>query len=490
MGSESHKLSEPTQYINGLLDKLYIGGKFIDPAGQQKFPITNPATEEVIGSVVMASEVDVDHAVTTARRAFNTFGRTTPAERVELLQNILDKYDAYAEEFAQSMTLEMGTPIKFSREVQVPIAKEHIALNIKVLQSFETSAEHGPTIIRKEPIGVCGLITPWNWPMLQVITKVAPAIAAGCTIILKPSEYSSISAMLFAQVLDEAGVPSGVFNLLTGDGATTGTAISIHPDIDMISFTGSTRAGVLVAKNAADTVKRVHQELGGKSANIILEDADLKQAVTKGVAGCYLNNGQSCSAPTRMLVPAHLQNQAVEIAKSAAEADIVGSPQDELTTIGPVVNAVQQDRIFKLIQSGIDEGAKLITGGVGNPNGLLKGFYVRPTVFSEVTQEMSIAHEEIFGPVLSIHPYDDVDQAIEMANDSFYGLAAYVQTADVERGRDIATRLRVGNVYINYPSGDLAAPFGGYKRSGNGREYGEWGLEAFLEVKAIFDDAA
>lgn len=477
------------------LNKLYIDGSFIDPTGQNHLPLVNPATEETIGSVSVSSETDVDHAVVSAKKAFNTFRQTSREERLALLRRILEAYNAHAEEFAQCMTLEMGTPISFSRGVQVPIAASHIKENIYVLKSFKSETNNRATKIRREPIGVCGLITPWNWPMLQVITKVAPAIAAGCTVVLKPSEYSPLSAMLFARVMDEAGVPAGVFNVLNGDGATTGTAISTHPEIDMVSFTGSTRAGILVAKNAADSVKRVHQELGGKSANIVLEDVDLEQAITKGVAGCYLNNGQSCSAPTRMFVPKHLQSQASEIAKSAAEANVVGSPNSESTTIGPVVNVLQQERVNKLIQSGIDEGAKLITGGVGRPDGLNSGFYIRPTVFAEVTQEMTIAREEIFGPVLSIHPYDDVEQAVDMANDSHYGLAAYVQSADKKRAREIASELQVGDVYINYPTGDqsapfgdLSSPFGGYKRSGNGREYGEWGFEAFLEVKAVFED--
>jgi len=481
---------EMIQIFNGLNNAFYIDGKFVDPVGRERVSIVNPATEEHIGEIAIASETDVDHAVNSARNAFKTYGRSSRDDRIALLESILKAYDAHAEEFAQCMTLEMGTPITFSRDVQVAIGHAHIQVNIDVLKSFEETSRIGKTKLVREPIGVCGLITPWNWPNLQVITKVAPAIAAGCTVVLKPSEFSSISAMLFSKMMDEAGVPAGVFNMLTGDGATTGTAISTHPLVDMVSFTGSTRAGVLVAKNAADTVKRVHQELGGKSANIILEDADLEAAVSKGVAACYLNNGQSCSAPTRMFVPKRLLEQAEAIAKKTAESFVVGSPYDEKTEYGPVVNAKQHEHVTKLIQSGIDEGARLITGGVGRPEGLDKGYYIKPTVFSSVTQDMTIASEEIFGTVLSIHPYDDVDQAVEMANDSHYGLAAYVQSADVNKAREIASKLQAGDVYINYPSGDLAAPFGGYKRSGNGREYGEWGLEAFLEVKAIFEDVA
>ncbi len=482
--------SQITKIFNDLNNAHYIDGKFVEPIDRESITLINPATEELIGNIAKASETDVDHAVSIAKKAFRSFGRTSRKERVVLMESILKAYDAHAEEFAQCMTLEMGTPITFSREVQVPIGHAHIDVNINVLKSYDNSSLIGSTKIVREPIGVCGLITPWNWPNLQVITKVAPAIAAGCTVVLKPSEFSSISAMLFAQVMDEAGVPAGVFNMLTGDGATTGTAISTHPAVDMVSITGSTRAGVLVAKNAADTVKRVHQELGGKSANIILEDAKLEDAVTKGVAACYLNNGQSCSAPTRMFVPKHLLEQSEAIAKKAAESYVVGPPYDEETEYGPVVNAKQHEHIFELIQSGIDEGAKLVTGGVGRPEGLSKGYYVKPTVFSSVTQEMTIANEEIFGTVLSMHPYDDVEQAIDMANDSHYGLAAYVQSADVNKAREVASQLEAGDVYINYPAGDLAAPFGGYKRSGNGREYGEWGLDAFLEVKAIFEDVA
>ncbi len=482
--------SQMIQLFNSLNNAFYIDGKFVEPVGRERINLINPATEEVIGDIAIASETDVDHAVSSARKAFRSYGKTSRDDRVALLESILKTYDAHAEEFAQCMTLEMGTPITFSRDIQTWIGRAHLEVNIDVLKSFNETSTVGKTKVIHEPIGVCGLITPWNWPNLQVITKVAPAIAAGCTIVLKPSEFSSVSALLFAQMMDEAGVPAGVFNLLTGDGATTGTAISTHPGIDMVSFTGSTRAGVLVAKNAADTVKRVHQELGGKSANIILEDADLKTAVSKGVAACYLNNGQSCSAPTRMFVPKHLLPQAEEIAKETAESFNVGSPYDESTEYGPVVNSKQFDHVSNLIQCGIDEGAKLITGGVGRPDGLDKGYYIKPTVFSSVTQEMTIANEEIFGTVLSIHPYDDVDQAVEMANDSQYGLAAYVQSADVEKAREIASKLEAGDVYINYPEGDLAAPFGGYKRSGNGREYGEYGLEAFQEVKAIFEDVA
>ncbi len=480
--------SQTKQIMNDISNAFYIDGKFVEPVGRERVNLINPATEEVIGDIAIASETDVDHAVSSARRAFRSYGKSSRDDRIALLESILKTYDSHAEEFAQCMTLEMGTPIKFSRDVQTWIGRAHLEVNIDVLKSFSETSKVGKTKISHEPIGVCGLITPWNWPNLQVITKVAPAIAAGCTMVLKPSEFSSVSAMLFAQMMDEAGVPAGVFNMLTGDGATTGTAISSHPDIDMVSFTGSTRAGVLVAKNAADTVKRVHQELGGKSANIVLEDADLETAVSKGVAACYLNNGQSCSAPTRMFVPKQLLSKAEQVAKETAESFIVGSPYDENTEYGPVVNAKQFEHVNKLIQSGIDEGAKLITGGVGRPEGLNKGYFIKPTVFSGVTQEMSIANEEIFGTVLSLHPYDDVEQAIAMANDSHYGLAAYVQSGDLEKAREIASKLEAGDVYLNYPAGDLAAPFGGYKRSGNGREYGIYGLEAFQEVKAIFED--
>ena len=467
------------------LDQFYINGAFVSPHGRSRREIVDPATEEVVAEIAMADETDVERAVQAAKRAFKTFGFSSREQRLDLLQKILDIYNARSEEFAVRMTAEMGTPISFSQQVQTPLAGAHIAENIKALKSFQLEVRRGSTSIVREPIGVCSLITPWNWPMLQVITKVAPAIAAGCTIILKPSEYSPLSALLFAEVMHEAGVPPGVFNLINGDGPVAGTALSVHPDIDMVSFTGSTRAGILVAKNAADTVKRVHQELGGKSANIVLPDVDLERAVYKAVDGCYLNAGQSCSAPTRLLVPSHLRERAGEIAKAAAEAFRPGGTFDPSTTLGPVVNSGQHARVMQKIQAGIDEGATLVTGGTGRPLGMNRGYYVKPTVFANVDPSMIVSREEIFGPVLAIQSYNSVDEAIEIANDTVYGLAAYVQSTDLSTARKVAARLRAGDVYLNYPSGDISAPFGGYKQSGNGREYGEGGIDAFLEVKSI-----
>ncbi|MBL8582456.1 MAG: aldehyde dehydrogenase family protein [Rhizobiaceae bacterium] len=468
------------------LGSAYIDGAFRPLAARARRPVINPSSEEIVAEVALAESADVNVAVQAAKKAFRSFGVSSKADRIALLRRILAEYRKRADEFAYRMTIEMGTPITFSREVQTPLAARHIEEIILALQSQPEEAMNRTTVIRREPIGVAALITPWNWPMLQIVTKLAPAIAAGCTVVLKPSEFSPLSALLFAEVMHAAGTPPGVFNMLNGDGLITGAALSVHPDVDMVSFTGSTRAGIQIAKGAADTVKRVHQELGGKSPNIILPDADLETAVTKGVAGCYLNNGQSCSAPTRMLVPAELHDRALEIAKAAAETFVTGDTLDQATTLGPVVNSRQFDHVSRLIQSGGNEGARLLTGGLGRPANLNRGYFIRPTVFGGVTPDMAIAREEIFGPVLSILPYESLDRAVEIANDTVYGLAAYVQTADLDVARDLASRLRAGDVYLNYPAGDISAPFGGYKQSGNGREYGEWGIDAFQEVKAVF----
>jgi len=379
----------------------------------------------------------------------------------------------------------MGSPITFSREAQVAGSRAHIVEIIRTLEELDLEQQAGRTILAYEPIGVCSLITPWNFPIWQIVTKVMPALAAGCSIILKPSEYAPLSPILFAQILHEAGVPKGVFNLINGDGATVGNAMSRHRFVDMVSFTGSTRAGIQVAKNAADTIKRVHQELGGNSPNILLPGVDLEDSVPKGVLGAYRNAGQSCTAPMRMLVPSNLYGRAVEIAKAAAETVLVGDIFDEATTLGPLVNEKQLERVRALISSGIHEGARLLTGGADRPFGLESGYYVAPTVFADVSPSMTIAQEEIFGPVVSLIPYDGVDHAIEIANNTPYGLAAYLQTEDLALARRVASRVRAGQVLANYPEWDPAAPFGGYKQSGNGREYGKFGLEAFLEVKAI-----
>jgi aldehyde dehydrogenase (NAD+) len=465
--------------------QFYIDGRWVEPASAVWFDIVDPSTEMPFKKLAMGNADDVDRAVVAARRAFPAWSATSVPERVALLMRIITIYERRYDEFAEIMRQEMGAPITFARNGQAMRGPAHLNALIDVLERFEFEEQRGSTRVVLEPIGVCGLITPWNWPVNQIVVKIAPALAAGCTMVLKPSEYSPLSALLFAEVLDEAGVPAGVFNLVNGDGPGVGAAIASHPDIDMVSFTGSTRAGVLVAQSAAETVKRVAQELGGKSANILLDDVDLDQAVTRGVAGCFTNSGQSCSIPTRMLVPRHLMNDAAQIAKRAAQAYRIGPTDDPSTQLGPLVNANQFKRVQALIQTGIDEGARLVTGGTGRPDGITKGYYARPTVFADVTPEMTIAHEEIFGPVLSMIPYDTEEQAIGIANGTDYGLAAYVQSADVARARRVGRALRAGGVHLNYPPTDFGAPFGGYKRSGNGREWGEAGLREYLETKAL-----
>ena len=465
--------------------EFYIDGQWVKPAAPDWFDVIDPATETVIDRLALGNSTDVDRAVAAARRALPAYAQTSVTQRIDLLRRIVSIYERRQEEFAQAMRLEMGSPISASRNFQVPRGWLHLNQLIEVLQRFEFEQRQGSTVLRYEPVGVCGLITPWNWPINQIVVKVGPVLAAGCTMVLKPSEYSPLSSLLFAEVLDEAGVPAGVFNLVNGDGPGVGAALSAHPDIDMLSFTGSTRAGVLVAKSAADTVKRVAQELGGKSANILLDDVDLQNAVTRGVAACFTNSGQSCSIPTRLLIPRNLMDDAIQIAKRAAEAFKVGATTDDATQLGPLVNHAQWRRVQALIQAGIDEGAQLVTGGVGKPEGLSKGYFVKPTVFANVTPQMSIAQEEIFGPVLSMIAYDDEAQAIQIANDTPYGLAAYVQSADQDRARNVARALQAGSVHLNYPPADFAAPFGGYKRSGNGREWGEFGLREYLEVKSL-----
>lgn len=466
-------------------DRFYIDGRWVEPASPSWFDVIDPATETVVERLALGDATDVDRAVAAARKALPGYARTSVAERIALLQRIVSIYERRQEEFAQAMRVEMGAPITFSRKFQVPRGWLHLNQLIDVLQRFQFEETRGTTLIRHEPVGVCGLITPWNWPINQIVVKVGPALAAGCTMVLKPSEYSPLSSLLFAQVLDEAGVPPGVFNLVNGDGPGVGAALSAHPDIDMLSFTGSTRAGVLVARSAADTVKRVAQELGGKSANILLDDVDLQDAVTRGVAACFTNSGQSCSIPTRMLIPRHLMDDAIQIARAAAEGYSVGPTTDENTQLGPLVNRAQWRRVQALIQSGIDEGAQLVTGGVGLPPGIEKGYYARPTVFANVAPDMTIAQDEIFGPVLAMIAYDSEAHALAIANGTHYGLAAYVQSADQQRARQIARQLQAGSVHVNYPPADFAAPFGGVKRSGNGREWGEYGLREYLEVKSV-----
>ncbi len=466
--------------------QFYIDGQWVDPVTPNPFDVINPATEEVCGRISLGSEADVDKAVAAAVRAADSYAGTTREERMDLLKSILDVFTKRQDELATAIMEEMGAPWGLAKHAQAPSGAQHIAAALKALENFQFEERHRTTNIVREPIGPCALITPWNWPINQIAVKVAPALAAGCTMVLKPSEIAPFDAMIFAEILDEAGVPAGVFNLVNGDGPTVGAALSGHPDIAMVSFTGSTRAGIAVAQNAAPGVKRVAQELGGKSANIILDDADLQKAVSKGAADCFENTGQSCDAPSRMLVPRDKINAAAEIAKATAEATVVGDPQAEGTQIGPLVSDQQWHKVQALIQAGIDEGAALVTGGPGRPEGLAKGYYVKPTVFSDVNNDMTIAREEIFGPVLSIIPYDDDDEAIRIANDTPYGLSGYVSSSNIERARMVASRLKTGMVHINDAPLDPQAPFGGYKQSGNGREWGPHGIEEFLELKSVY----
>jgi aldehyde dehydrogenase (NAD+) len=466
--------------------QFYIDGKWLDPATPNACDVINPATEEVCGHISLGSAADVDLAVAAAKRAFESFSQTTREERVDLLQAILDEFATRHDEIAEAIMDEMGAPWDLAKNSQAASGPLHIKAAIKALKTFEFDERRGTTCIVKEPIGVCGMITPWNWPMNQVAVKVAPALAAGCTMVLKPSEIAPFDAMIFAEILDSAGIPAGVFNLVNGDGPGVGTALSQHPDIDMMSFTGSTRAGVAVAQNSAPTVKRVAQELGGKSANILLDDADFEKAVSSGAADCFENTGQSCDAPTRMLVPADHVDEAAAIAAKVANKTVVGNPRDEGVEVGPLVSKLQWNKVQDLLQKGIDEGATLAAGGTGRPDGLDKGYFARPTVFANVSNDMTIAREEIFGPVLAIIPYDDDDDAVRIANDTPYGLSGYVSSSNLGRARSIAARLRTGMVHINGAYADSASPFGGYKQSGNGREWGSHGIEEFLEVKSIY----
>ena len=470
--------------------QFYIDGKWVNPTKARDFEVINPASEEPIATISLGGASDVDKAVAAAKRAFESYSETTVEERLALLRRIIEVYKAKSAEMAEAISQEMGCPISLSRAAQVPAGLGHLSEIVKVLGQFKFEELKGSTLMRKEPIGVCGLITPWNWPMNQIAAKVAPALAAGCTVVLKPSEVAPLSAYLFAQILDQANLPPGVFNLVNGDGPTVGSAISSHPDVAMVSFTGSTRAGVAVALAAAATVKRVTQELGGKSAQIILDDADLESAVKEGAQACFRNTGQSCNAPTRMLVSRPKMAQAIVAAKQAAEATKVGDPFAEGTGIGPLASKVQFEKVQRLIKQGIEEGAKLIAGGLGVPEGIHKGYYAKPTVFADVNNDMTIAREEIFGPVLCMIPYEDEDEAVRIANDTLYGLSGFVTSGDIEHARRIAKRIRSGNVHINHARIDFGGCFGGYKQSGNGREWGEAGLEEFLELKAIFGYAA
>ena len=465
--------------------QFYIDGRWVDPVKPAALDVIDPSTEEVIGRISLGSAEDVDRAVKAARAAFPAYSHTTKDERLALLQKIVSVYMTRYEELARTISQEMGAPLWLSKAAQAATGIGHLNQTLAVLKEYTFQEQHGTTLIVREPVGVCGLITPWNWPVNQIMCKVAPALAAGCTMVLKPTEIAPLNAIILAEIFHEAGVPAGVFNLVNGDGPNVGAAIASHPEVDMVSFTGSTRAGVQVAIAAAPTVKRVAQELGGKSANLILDDADLEKAVAGGVQGCVMNSGQSCNAPTRMLVPASRHDEAVVIARAAVANVKVGAPATEGTTIGPVVSETQWKKIQGLIQKGIDEGATLVAGGVGRPEGLTRGYYVRPTVFANVTNDMTIAREEIFGPVLAILPYRDEEEAIRIANDTPYGLSGYVMSGDLDRARRVALRLRTGNVHLNGAGPDFTAPFGGYKQSGNGREWGRFGFEEFLEVKAV-----
>jgi aldehyde dehydrogenase (NAD+) len=465
---------------------FYIDGQWVPPLKQDVIDVINPATEEPVATIAIGGPADIDRAVASARRAFATYSQTSRDERLELLDRIVEAYQRRADDLAEAISTEMGAPLALARERHVPAGLGHITRAVEVLKTYEFDQIVNATLITREPIGVVGLITPWNWPLNQIGCKVGPALAAGCTMVLKPSEVAPLSALIFAEVLDEAGVPPGVFNLVNGDGPNAGQALASHPEVDMVSFTGSTRAGILVAKAAADTVKRVHQELGGKSPNILLDDADFEAAVTHGTQVCFANSGQSCNAPTRLLVPADRQEEVIALARRIAEETVVGDPRAASTTIGPVVSRIQFERIQALIEAGIKEGASLVAGGLGRPEGLNRGYYVRPTVFANVRNDMHIAKEEIFGPVLSIMPYEDEEDAIQIANDTIYGLSSYVTSGDIERSRRIARQIRAGMVHLNGSRGDTAAAFGGYKQSGNGREWGQFGFEEFLEIKSMF----
>ena len=465
--------------------QFYIDGAWVDPVTPKSRPVVNPATEQPMYEIALGSAADVDKAVAAARRAFETFSQTTREERVALLTRIVEVYKSRMKDIGAAVSDEMGAPIGMAEKAQAGAGLGHIMSTLDVLKSYHFEEQVGSAMVVREPVGVVGMITPWNWPLNQIACKVAPALAAGCTMILKPSEFTPSSALIFAEILHEAGVPKGVFNLINGLGQDVGAAMSAHPGIDMISFTGSTRAGIDVAQKAAVTVKRVSQELGGKSPNIILEDADMQKAVTGGVAHVFNNSGQSCNAPTRMLVPQSKMNEAIAIAKAVADKTKAGDPRAADTSIGPVVNAGQWEKIQALIKKGIEEGATLVAGGPGRPDGVDKGYYVRPTVFANVTNEMTIAREEIFGPVITILGFKDEADAVKIANDTPYGLAGYVSAGTVEGARKVARQIRAGNVNLNGLPNERTAPFGGYKQSGNGREWGKFGMEEYLEVKAI-----
>jgi aldehyde dehydrogenase (NAD+) len=468
------------------LTKFYINGAWVEPNSTATLPVLNPATEQQIGLVAMGNETDVNHAVEAASVAFERFSQTSKAERLVLLRRLRVVTEARFEDLAQAMRMEMGAPITMAREVQADAAVGHLQGFIDALEALETqiTLTNGDILLR-EPIGVCGLITPWNWPMNQIVLKVVPALATGSTCILKPSEHTPVSAMVYAEIIHEAGYPAGVFNLVNGDGPTVGSAMSQHPDVQMMSFTGSTRAGIAVTQDAAQTVKRVTLELGGKSPNLVFADCDLEERVTASVQECMFNTGQSCDAPTRLLVELSCYDDVLQIAKRAAEATTVGNPEKEGDHIGPLFDKIQFDRVQTMIEVGINEGATVLVGGLGRPDGMDVGWYVKPTIFSDVSNNMRIAQEEIFGPVLVIIPFEDEAEAIAIANDTPYGLASYLQTGNSDRAARVASKLRAGSVHINGAGINYGSPFGGYKQSGNGREGGMMGLEDYLETKSL-----
>ncbi len=465
--------------------QFYIDGAWVDPVEARDHHVINPATEEAIAVISLGSAADVDKAVAAAKAAFETFQFSTRDERIAILEAIIAGYKGKLAEIAQAISSEMGAPMWLASAAQAPAGLGQLMGALNALKDYQFEQQRGNTRIVYEPVGVCGLITPWNWPMNQIACKVGPAIAAGCTMVLKPSELAPLDAMIFTDIIHAAGVPKGVFNLVNGDGPGVGSAISAHPDVDFVSFTGSTRAGVEVAKNAAPTVKRVAQELGGKSPNIVLDDADLQKAVGGGVIQCFINSGQSCNAPTRMFVPAARAAEAKAIAKAAAESVKPGDPKSAERVMGPLANARQFEKVQSMMQQAIDEGVELVTGGPGRPEGINQGYFVKPTVFFSQTNDSLVAREEVFGPVLTMIPYQTEEEAIAMANDTVYGLSGYVQSGSIERARKVASKIRAGNIHLNGAGTDAAAPFGGYKQSGNGREWGDFGIDEFLEVKAV-----
>jgi aldehyde dehydrogenase (NAD+)/3-succinoylsemialdehyde-pyridine dehydrogenase len=466
--------------------KFYINGQWVTPEGAGELGVINPSTEDVAGVIALGTADHVNQAVAAAKKAFDSWSQTTREERVEVLERVCAVYQARLNDMAEAVSDEMGAPLEIlAKPAQAPAGLGHFMTATAILKDYSFEDQMGTTTILREPVGVCGLITPWNWPINQIACKVAPALAAGCTMVLKPSEVAPFSGYLLAEILDEAGVPAGVFNLVNGDGPGVGAPLSAHPDIDFISFTGSTRAGTMISKAAADTVKRVALELGGKSANILLDDANFEEAVAHGVISMMTNSGQSCNAPSRMLVPESRLEEVEAIARAACEHVVVGDSRDATTTMGPLASKMHFDKVQGMIKAGMEEGAKLVCGGPGLPEGLDKGYFTKPTVFSDVSNQMTIAREEIFGPVLCVIPYKDEEEAIQIANDTPYGLSGYVSSGSIERARRVAKQLRTGNVHLNGAGPDMAAPFGGYKQSGIGREWGIHGFEEFLEVKAV-----